>query len=88
MDANCIEIITNSNLQQKFIEAERGELITHLQSHFNNRYLTYKVVLVEEKHENIDEIEHLNTKQQYLKIIEEYPLVKQLKDRLGLQLDY
>jgi DNA polymerase-3 subunit gamma/tau len=88
IDCNCIEIITTSNLQQKFIEAERGELITHLQSHFNNRFLTYKVVLIEEKNENIVAEEHLNTKQQYLKIIEEYPLVKQLKDRLGLQLDY
>ncbi|MEO8962776.1 MAG: DNA polymerase III subunit gamma/tau [Ginsengibacter sp.] len=88
MDANCIEIITDSNLQQKFIEAERAELITHLQSHFNNRYLFYKLDLVATVNENVAMEEHLNTKQQYLKIIEEYPLVKKLKDRLGLQLDY
>lgn len=88
VDANCIEIITDSNLQQKFIEAERGELITHLQSHFNNRYLSYKLDLVAGENENVAMEEHLNTKQQYLKIIEEYPLVKQLKDRLGMQLDY
>jgi DNA polymerase-3 subunit gamma/tau len=30
----------------------------------------------------------LNTREQYLKIIEEYPLVKELKDRLRLELDY
>ena len=88
IDANCIEIITDSNLQQKFIEAERGELITHLQSHFNNRYLSYKLDLVANVNENVVMEEHLNTKQQYLKIIEEYPLVKKLKDRLGMQLDY
>ena len=88
VDENCIEIITDNNLQQKFIEAERGALITHLQSHFNNRFLTYKVVVVENKNKNELREEHLSTRQQYLKIIEEYPLVKQLKDRLGLQLDY
>ena len=30
----------------------------------------------------------LNTKEQYFKIIEEYPLVKELKERLKLELDY
>jgi DNA polymerase-3 subunit gamma/tau len=32
--------------------------------------------------------EHLNARQQYLRMIEEYPLVKELKDRLKLDLDY
>jgi len=87
-DENCIEIITESNLQQKFIEAERGELITHLQSHFNNRYLTYKLLVVESENENNIKEEVLTSKQQYLRIIEEYPLVKQLKDQLGMELDW
>jgi DNA polymerase-3 subunit gamma/tau len=88
IDQNCIEIITDSILQQKFIEAERGELITHLQSHFNNRSLVYNLKLDPSQNENKPKEEHLSSKQQYLKIIEEYPLVKQLKDRLGMQLDY
>lgn len=88
IDENCIEIITDNNLQQKFIEAERGELITHLQSYFNNRSLIYTLKLDPNQNENRPKEEHLSTKQQYLKIIEEYPLVKQLKDQLGMQLDY
>jgi DNA polymerase-3 subunit gamma/tau len=88
LDNNCIEIVTNNNMQQKFIEAERGALISHLQSHFNNRFLTYKIILVADDTKNELREEHLSTKQQYLKIIEEYPLVKELKDRLGMQLDY
>jgi DNA polymerase-3 subunit gamma/tau len=88
IDENCIEIITDNNLQQRFIEAERGELITHLQSHFNNRALIYKLRLEINENENEPKEEHLNTKQQYLRIIEEYPLVKKLKDSLGMQLDY
>jgi DNA polymerase-3 subunit gamma/tau len=31
---------------------------------------------------------HLSTKEQYLKMIEQYPLVKELKDKLRLELDY
>jgi DNA polymerase-3 subunit gamma/tau len=32
--------------------------------------------------------EVLSTKEQYLRIIEQYPLVKELKDKLRMQLDY
>ncbi len=88
IDENCIEIVAGNHLQQKFIEAERGELITHLQGHFNNRSLTYKLITDDPKNENQPKEEPLSTKQQYLKIIEQYPLVKQLKDQLGMQLDY
>ncbi len=88
IDNNCIEIITENNIQQKFVETERSTLIAHLQAHFNNRFLTYKVIIVENKNKDEVKEEHLSTKEQYLRIIEEYPLVKQLKDRLGLQLDY
>ena len=88
IDNNCIEIITENNIQQKFIETERAALIEHLQTHFNNRFLTYKVIIIENKNNETVQQKHLSTKEQYLKIIEDYPLVKQLKDRLGLQLDY
>ncbi|HSQ45057.1 MAG TPA: hypothetical protein VLM16_08680, partial [Ginsengibacter sp.] len=62
--------------------------IEHLQTHFNNRFLTYRVVVIENDNNKVMLEKPLTTKEQYLKIIEEYPLVKQLKDRLGLQLDY
>ncbi|MEO8417094.1 MAG: DNA polymerase III subunit gamma/tau, partial [Ginsengibacter sp.] len=88
VDDNCIEIITDNNIQQKFIETERAALIEHLQAHFNNRFLTYRVIIVENKNNNAIPEKHLTTKEQYLKLIEEYPLIKQLKDKLGLQLDY
>lgn len=88
IDNNCIEIITDNNIQQKFVETERAALIEHLQAYFNNRFLTYRVVVEENKDNDKIAEEHLSTKQQYLRIIEEYPLVKQLKDKLGLQLDY
>ncbi len=88
IDANTIEIITESNIQQKFIENERAALIEHLQAYFNNRYLIYKVIVVENENSKQQTNEHMSAKQQYLKMIEEYPLVKELKDRLKLNLDF
>ncbi|MEO6327757.1 MAG: DNA polymerase III subunit gamma/tau [Ginsengibacter sp.] len=86
-DSNNLEIITESNIQQKFIENERAALLEHLQIHFKNRFLTYKVIVVENDANKKPLEQHLNAKQQYLKMIEEYPLVKELKDRLKLDLD-
>ena len=88
IDNNSIEIITDSNIQQKFIEQERAALVDHLQQHFCNRQLAYTVIIVEKENGAQPTERPLNTKEQYLKIIEEYPLVKELKDRLGLELDY
>jgi DNA polymerase-3 subunit gamma/tau len=75
-DPNCIEIVTESKIHQSFIENERAALIEHLQTHFNNRKLSYKVLVVETGDKKPAE-EHLSTKQQYLKMIEQYPLVKE-----------
>ena len=86
-DPNCIEITTESKIHQSFIENERAGLIDHLQNHFNNRKLSYKVIVVETGDKKPVE-EHLSCKQQYLKMIEQYPLVKELKDKLKLELDY
>ncbi|MBL0182316.1 MAG: DNA polymerase III subunit gamma/tau [Chitinophagaceae bacterium] len=88
VDNNSIEIITGSNIQQKFIDQERAELVDCLQDHFCNRQLTYNVVIVEKEEAAQPGERRLNTREQYLKIIEEYPLVKELKDRLRLELDY
>jgi DNA polymerase-3 subunit gamma/tau len=88
LDENTLEIIAGSVFQQKFIEQERAALIEHLQLHFGNKFLTYSVLIAEKAKNNGPEEKTLNTKEQYLKIIEEYPLVKELKDRLKLELDY
>ena len=88
IDNNSIEIITENNIQQKFIEQERATLVDYLQNHFCNRQLTYTVVIIEKEEAGQSTEKPLSIREQYLKIIEEYPLVKELKDRLRLELDY
>lgn len=85
---NNVEIITESNIQQKFIENERAGLIDHLQGHFCNKQLVYTLTLIEKEQEMVITERPLNTKEQYQKLAEEYPLVKELRDRLKLELDY
>jgi DNA polymerase III subunit gamma/tau len=86
---SSIIIASHNALSQKFIEAERADLTEHLQGWFANRTLTWQV-MVEETDVPATEPQEkaLNTREQYQKIIEEYPLVKELKDKLRLELDY
>jgi DNA polymerase-3 subunit gamma/tau len=87
IDNNTIEIITQGEIHKAFIEVERAQLVTHLQQHFNNRVLTYQVLVIEKEDTAVATQIPLTRKQQYLKIIEEYPLIKELKERLKLELD-
>ncbi len=88
IDNNSIEIETDNNIQQKFIEQERADLVEHLQNYFCNKQLTYNVIIIQNQHHTAPIEKTLSSKEQYLKIIEAYPLVKELKDRLKLELDY
>jgi len=87
IDANTIEIITRGEIHRAFVENERADLILHLQNYFSNRFLVYRVIVIEDTTTVVDTDAPLSRKQQYLKIIEEYPLVKELKERLKLELD-
>jgi DNA polymerase-3 subunit gamma/tau len=87
-DENSFDIITHSNMHLKFIEAERSDLIHFMQQFFNNRLLKYQLVLVETEATVETGDKPLNTKQQFQLLAEEYPLIKELKDRLRLELDY
>ncbi|MFN5938464.1 MAG: hypothetical protein ACK43L_10470, partial [Sphingobacteriales bacterium] len=90
LDDQNFDIITEGNIQQKFIESERGGLIEHLQTFFNNKNLKYHLIL-EENEETKDKTPKdrpIPPREQYQKMVEIYPLIKDLRDRLGMDLDY
>lgn len=88
VDENSFDIITQSNIHQKFIDAERSALIDYLQKHFNNRLLKYQVKIVEvDAPENTGEPKPLNRKQQYQEMVKQYPMIEELRNRLKLELD-
>lgn len=82
------EAITNNNLEQRFIEQEKRGLCEFLQERFQNRKLTISIIIKENPDVLVAEEKPLSKRDQYQKIIEQYPLVKELRDRLRLELDY
>ncbi|PZR26028.1 MAG: DNA polymerase III subunit gamma/tau [Citrobacter freundii] len=87
-DNNVFEVETANNIEQKFIEAERNNLFDFLQQRLKNRLLQFQVIVVETTENRPVEDLPLNSKQQFLKMAEQYPLVKELRDRLKLDLDF
>ncbi|MFN5931274.1 MAG: DNA polymerase III subunit gamma/tau [Sphingobacteriales bacterium] len=90
LDDQNFDIITEGNIQQKFIESERGGLIEHLQTFFNNKNLKYHLILeeTEETKDKTPKDRPIPPREQYQKMVEIYPLIKDLRDRLGMDLDY
>ncbi|HPH31137.1 MAG TPA: DNA polymerase III subunit gamma/tau, partial [Chitinophagaceae bacterium] len=87
-DANSFEAITANNIEQKFIEAERNALFHFLQQRLQNKLLQFTVT-VEDKNDDRAPVEvTLTSKEQFMKMAEQYPVIWDLKERLKLELDY
>jgi DNA polymerase-3 subunit gamma/tau len=87
-DANSFEAIVNNNIHQKFLEFERNKVSAFLQKELCNRLLQFNITLIEGQQEKLVTDLPLSSREQYQKIIEQYPMVKELRDRLRLELDY
>jgi DNA polymerase-3 subunit gamma/tau len=73
---------------QKFVEQEKMMLMEHLHAAFNNRAIAFDVLVEAGEKEDIPAHMRLNSKQKFEHIAQQYPLVKELKDRLKLEIDY
>jgi len=88
VDVQTFTVVTGNNLEQKFIEQEKRTLSEFLQTEFANKAISFTVIVEEKTSTDVPEERPLNTREQFLQIVEQYPLVKELKDRLKLDLDY
>ncbi|MCA6438488.1 MAG: DNA polymerase III subunit gamma/tau [Sediminibacterium sp.] len=73
---------------QKFIEQEKMTLLDQLQTEFNNRSIGFTVLVAATEQTDVPMHLRLNSKQKFDRIAEQYPLVKDLKDKLRLEIDY
>lgn len=73
---------------QKFVEQERMMLIDFLHTAFNNRAITFNVLVEATEREDVPIHLKLNSKQKFERIAEQYPLIRELRDRLKLEIDY
>lgn len=89
IDQLNFEVEAESKIQLQFIEGERLGMTLHLQEFFNNIQIQYKVILDPATENNDQPIEQvMSRKDQYLKMIERYPIIKNMRDQLNLDLDY
>ena len=89
IDDSTFEAVTANPLEQKFIEHEKRTLSDHLQKAFSNKAVSFTVIVEEKVHVEEEPADKpLNRREQFIRMIEQYPLVKELKDRLRLELDY
>ncbi|HWB28130.1 MAG TPA: DNA polymerase III subunit gamma/tau [Chitinophagaceae bacterium] len=85
---NFFTVTVFAYTQQKFIEQERMQIADAIQQAFNNRSISFKIVVEEGEKEDVPPAILLNSRQRFERIAEQYPLVKELKDRLKLEIDY
>jgi len=87
-DQNNFIAIVSNNLQLRFIEQQGLKVSQFLRQKLNNNLIQFLIVMQENKEDKNGTPAPLSAREQYQKMIEQYPLVKELKERLRLELDY
>jgi DNA polymerase III subunit gamma/tau len=88
LDDQRFEILANNNLELHFIEQEKRNLSDLLQERFQNKNISFSVVVRQQILQSTDLEKTMTKREQFQQITEMYPLVKELKDKLKLELDY
>jgi DNA polymerase III subunit gamma/tau len=88
IDANSFTIEVGSNVHSKVIEQQKNDIMQKLQVFFNNKAIAFKILVTESLNPIEETPTRISSKEKYMKIIEEFPLVKELRDKLGLELEY
>lgn len=82
------EVVTNNNLEQRFIEQEKRAASEYLQAVFHNKALFFGVVVSDTPRDYVAPEKAISKRDQYIQMVEQYPIIKELKDTLRLELDY
>lgn len=85
---NFFTVTVNALTQQRFIEQEKMLLADFIQLAFNNRSITFKVLVEKGEEEILPAHLTLNSRQRFEKLAEQYPYLRELRDKLRLELDY
>ena len=87
-DESSFEVIVTNKINEKFIELERKDAGEFFQRELSNRLLQFHITLIEAPKEDVFVEAPLTAKDQFIKLVQEYPIVLELKERLKLDLDY
>lgn len=87
-DDNHFTVTVDSTIQQKFIEQEKRDVLELLWKHYNNRAIMFTVKVDETVQIAIPKETTLNSRDRYEKLITQYPLIKELREKLKMEIDY
>ncbi|RYY39641.1 MAG: DNA polymerase III subunit gamma/tau [Chitinophagaceae bacterium] len=87
-EEHVFEAVANDNIAYRFLEAERAKATEFLKTFIGNRQLQMLLTLSETTEAPDLSALPLSSREQFNKLVEQYPLVKELRDRLRLELDY
>ena len=88
IDDNSFYIYTNDNIQYRFIENSKVLASEFLQEKLNNKGLQFYIIKEENKNLVLNEPQKpLSTVERYQLLVQQYPLVHELKIKLNLQLE-
>lgn len=81
-------VLVGSLTSQKFVEQEKMMLLEHIQKAFFNPGIMFQVLVEAGEQEEVPAHLRMNSRQKFERIAEQFPLVKELKERLKLEIDY
>jgi len=87
-DDNSFIAFVSNNIQLRFIEQQGLKASQFLREKLHNSQLQFYIVMQENTGSGTLAQTPLTSREQFQKMAEQYPLVKELKDRLRLELDY
>jgi len=87
-DANNFIALVTNNIQLRFIEQQGLKVSQFLREKLCNSRLQFYIVMQENLAQQSSVEAPLTSREQFQKMAEQYPLIKELKDRLRLELDY
>ncbi|MBC9930862.1 DNA polymerase III subunit gamma/tau [Chitinophaga qingshengii] len=88
LGANEIGIVSRNIVQQRFMEEEKMAISEFFKQKFNNSTLILTLQLDESQQTQDLGPAPLSSREQFQHMAEQYPLVKELKDRLNMELDF
>jgi DNA polymerase-3 subunit gamma/tau len=86
-DEHSFEVITESNIQQKFIESEKASLIHYMQAFFKDRLLKLSITISEKPYTDEPGERPLNSREIYAQMVEKNPLIQVLKEKLQMTIE-
>ncbi len=88
VEDNLFTVTVFGTTQQRFIEQERIMVNDTIQREFSNRSITFKILVEEGVKEELPPSQRMNSRERFEHIAKQYPLVKELKEKLKLEIDY